>query len=94
MKQLFYFLIIIFTSINSFCQANYSGFIDKYPIELVTHVYSDTDVHGIYVYTAFDEPIVLQGAVDKGTLFLFEKDKKVLKAQVYLLINLILKTKN
>lgn len=80
MKQLFYFLIIIFTSINSFCQANYSGFIDKYPIELVTHVYSDTDVHGIYVYTAFDEPIVLQGAVDKGTLFLFEKDKKGTKS--------------
>ena len=58
-----------------FSQASYTGFIDKYPIELVTDIYSDGDARAIYAYSKFDEPIVTEGRLQKNKLTLYEKDK-------------------
>ncbi len=73
-----YLIIILFLSISSdtFAQTNYKGFIDKYPIELVTHIYSDGDARAIYTYQKFDDPIVINGRLCKDTLVLLEKDKQ------------------
>ncbi len=63
----------------SFClwgQVSYSGFIDKYPIEMVTDVYSDGDAHAIYTYTRFDDPIIVNGRFKNNVMTLFEKDVK------------------
>ncbi|RYZ21863.1 MAG: hypothetical protein EOO10_22115 [Chitinophagaceae bacterium] len=57
-------------------QTRYSGFIDKYPVELVTSIYPDGEATAIYTYTNFDEPIVLSGKLEQGRLSLFEKDKE------------------
>jgi hypothetical protein len=75
MKQLINF-IIIFSSISLFGQINYSGFIDKYPIELLADISSSGNSYGVYVYTAFDNPIPLEGNLEKEKLILFEKDAK------------------
>ena len=56
-------------------QTNYKGFIGKYPIELVTNIYSDGDARAVYAYQNFDEPIVIDGKLSGDTLTLFEKDK-------------------
>lgn len=71
-------IIILFLSIsiNLFAQTNYKGYIDKYPIELVTHIYSDGDARAIYTYQKFDDPIVINGRQRKDTLILLEKDKQ------------------
>ena len=55
-------------------QINYTGFIDKYPIELVTLIYSDDEVQAVCVYTNVDTPIELSGKVIRGVLTLYEKD--------------------
>jgi hypothetical protein len=75
MKQLIYF-ITIFSSISLFGQINYSGFIDKYPIELLADISTSGNSYGVYVYTAFDNPIPLEGNLEKEKLILFEKDAK------------------
>jgi hypothetical protein len=75
MKQLIYF-ILIFSSISLFGQINYSGFIDKYPIELLADINTSGNSYGIYVYTAFDDPITLEGNLEKEKLTFFEKDAK------------------
>jgi hypothetical protein len=75
MKQLINF-IIIFSSISLFGQINYSGFIDKYPIELLADINTYGNSYGVYVYTAFDEPIALEGNLEKEKLIFFEKDAK------------------
>ena len=72
-------IIIIFFlsfSINLFAQTNYKGYIGKYPIELVTHIYSDGYASAIYTYQKIDDPIVINGRQSKDTLVLLEKDKK------------------
>lgn len=70
-------LLILFISFyaTSIAQTSYSGFIDKYPIELVTDTYSDGVVNALYVYTKFDDPIILSGKIKDGSLTLNEKDK-------------------
>jgi hypothetical protein len=75
MRQLIYF-IIIFSSISLFGQINYSGFIDKYPIEVLVDINSSGNSYGVYVYTAFDDPITLEGNLEKEKLIFFEKDAK------------------
>lgn len=75
MKQLIYF-IIFFSSINLFGQSNYSGFIDKYPIELLANINTSGNSYGVYVYTAFDDPITLEGNLENEKLIFFEKDAK------------------
>lgn len=74
MKQNLIRLTFTLFTINSFGQTCYTGFIDKYPIELVTNVYSDGMVNAFYVYTKFDDPIKIDGTLENGLLTLIEKD--------------------
>lgn len=75
MKQLIFF-IIIFSSKNLFGQTNYSGFIGKYPIELSADINTSGNSYGVYAYSTFDNPIILEGNLEKEKLILFEKDSK------------------
>ena len=52
----------------------YSGFVDRYPIELVTYFSSDKDVRAIYVYSNKNEPIVINGTLIGKKLTLYEKN--------------------
>ena len=61
-------------TINLYGQTSYAGFIDKYPIELVTDIYSDGVANAFYVYTKFDDPIIIDGTLKNGLLTLVEKD--------------------
>jgi hypothetical protein len=72
MKKLFYFILILFTY-PIFSQAKYSGFIDKYPIELALNYYSENDIIAHYVYTNFDTPIKLHGKMINNNLVFTEK---------------------
>jgi len=54
-------------------QINYSGYLDKYPIELVVNLIGE-EVEGVYCYSKYDEPIVLEGKLDEKVLSLFEND--------------------
>lgn len=74
MKRTICILIFVISSFRLFGQTKYSGFIDKYPIELVTYIYSDGDVRAIYAYSNYDEPIVINGELKQGKLILYEKD--------------------
>ncbi|MFN3851105.1 MAG: XAC2610-related protein [Spirosomataceae bacterium] len=74
MKQTLHLLTLFLTSINLFGQTNYFGFIDKYPIELVTDIFSDGDARAIYAYSNHDEPIVINGVLKQRKLTLYEKD--------------------
>lgn len=77
MKQLFYFLASFLTGLNAFGQSNYAGFVDKYPIELfLPHISSEGGVQTVYTYTNYDDPIVIKGKVNNGTLTLFEQNSK------------------
>ncbi len=67
-------LVFLLTSYNLFGQTSYSGFIGKYPIELVTNISSDGDARAIYAYSNFDEPIVINGNLKYGKLTFIEKD--------------------
>ncbi len=57
-------------------QIVYSGFIDKYPIELVVLDHSDKVTTAIYVYKNFDTPIKLTGSKIDNKLTLYEKDTR------------------
>ena len=74
MNRVLQILALLLTSFNLLGQTNYYGFIDKYPIELVTDIFSDGDVRAIYVYSNFDEPIVINGELKHSKLTLYEKD--------------------
>jgi hypothetical protein len=67
-----FFLLVV--SGKALAQASYSGLIGTLPIELVLNDYSDGEVTGVYVYTKFDTPIVLNGNLRQETLTLTEKD--------------------
>jgi len=74
MKQTLIIFTSLLTSFNLLGQTSYSGFIDKYPIELVTNIYSDGDARAVYVYSDHDDPIIINGKLKQDTLTLFEKD--------------------
>ena len=74
MRQITFILIFLLTAFNLFGQTSYSGFIDKYPIELVTDIYSG-DARAIYAYSNYNTPIVINGKQKQNMLTLFEKDK-------------------
>lgn len=74
MKQTFHILTLLLISFTALGQINYSGFIDKYPIELVTDILSDGDARAIYAYSNYDQPIVIKGLLKQGKLILNEKD--------------------
>ncbi|MES2701042.1 MAG: hypothetical protein V4649_00295 [Bacteroidota bacterium] len=59
-----------------FGQINYHGTIGKFPVELITDVYSDGDARAIYSYKNFDEPIEINGRLVGTELTLFERGKK------------------
>lgn len=63
-------------SFNGFAQTSYKGFIDKYPIELVTYIYSDGDARAIYAYDKFDTPILINGRKQNNQLELLEKSEE------------------
>lgn len=72
MKQKITFLFFLITTFVS-AQITYKGFIDKYPIELVTDV--DGTERAVYAYSNFDTPIVLDAKLVGKNLVLTEKDK-------------------
>lgn len=76
MRNIIFVFGFLFTTFSAFGQTSYTGFIDKFPVELVTDISSDGDVMAIYSYTNFDEPIVVNGKLKETHLTLFEKDKK------------------
>ncbi|MDD4993884.1 MAG: hypothetical protein PHR83_16815 [Paludibacter sp.] len=76
MRKTTLILTIILTTSSLYCQTMFSGFIDKYPIELVTDTYSDGDAKAIYAYSDRDEPIVTTGTLKNKELTLYEKDAK------------------
>jgi hypothetical protein len=70
-------LLLLF-SLLSFCsqaQTSYSGSIDKYPIQLVTYLYSDGDAQAIYAYDKFDTPIRINGKRTGNRLELYERNE-------------------
>jgi len=69
-------LIISFIASNLSAQTSYTGFIDKFPIDLVTNIYSDGVANAIYAYQKFDEPIIINGRLEKSVLTLLEKNGK------------------
>ncbi len=74
MKRTFHVLLFLLVSFQLSGQSSYSGCIDKYPIELVTYIFSDGDARAIYTYTNYDEPIVIDGTLKRKQLILYEKD--------------------
>ena len=77
MKQTLQILTLLLTSFNLFGQTIYTGFIDKYPIELAT----DIDVYSgyaraVYAYSNHNTPIGINGELKESILTLFEKDEK------------------
>ncbi|MBN8786877.1 MAG: hypothetical protein J0I84_07295 [Terrimonas sp.] len=74
MKQTFYILTLFFASFNLFGQTKYSGFIDKYSIELVIDNSSGGNVRAIYAYSDYDEPIEINGKIEQRKLTLYEKN--------------------
>ena len=69
-------LSFIFVTLTCQSQTTYTGFVDKYPIQLVTHIYSDGDARAIYAYDKFDTPILIPGKLKGNRLELNEKDDK------------------
>ena len=74
MKQLSAIPVLFLLSLNLHGQTSYTGYIDKYPIELVTNIYSDGVARAFYVCTRYDEPIITEGTLKNGLLTLTEKD--------------------
>ncbi|SHF19072.1 XAC2610-related protein [Dysgonomonas macrotermitis] len=79
MKKFFLLLLVtVFTTCSLFSQISYSGFIHKYPIQVVMYPYSDGVVNAFYAYDKYDEPIIADGRFDTESeeLILKEKDKE------------------
>lgn len=76
MKKTLTTLAFFIMTISLFGQVTYTGTIDKYPIEFVTHIYSDGLAKAYYAYTKFDEPIRIDGKLKGNLLTLSEKDSQ------------------
>jgi len=74
MKRTFIFLFLVLSNFL-FSQITYTGFIDTYPIELVTDIYSDGQGSAIYAYSNVDTPIVLNGELKGNVLVFTEKNQ-------------------
>ncbi|WP_347052041.1 XAC2610-related protein [Flavobacterium olei] len=74
MKSTFIIFFLVLSNFL-FSQITYSGFIDKYPIELVTDIYSDGPGSAIYAYSNVDTPIVLNGELKGNVLVFTEKNQ-------------------
>lgn len=78
MKKTVSILLIILTAFNVSGQTVYSGFIDKYPIELVADLSNGGPlkaIYGVYIYSDQDDPIIIDGILQKGKALFYEKDK-------------------
>jgi hypothetical protein len=76
MKKILMTLLIL-NSIPSFSQVRiFKGYIDKYPIQLVTFSYSDGDTRAIYSYDKHDTPIIINGIQKNDSLILIEYHDK------------------
>jgi hypothetical protein len=72
--------LIVFNSVLCFSQVRiFSGYIGKYPIQLVTFSYSDGDTRAIYAYDKHDTPIIIDGRQKNDSLILFENEIAVLE---------------
>lgn len=74
--KIFLLSTLTLISLNGLAQTSYEGFIDKYPIHLVTYIYSDGDARAIYTYDKHDTPIIVNGRQETDKLELFEKNEK------------------
>lgn len=54
----------------------FTGFIDKHPIELAADISSEGIVDAVYVYSNYNEPIILSGTLKNNKLVLYEKGSK------------------
>ncbi|QSW89423.1 hypothetical protein J0383_01100 [Flavobacterium endoglycinae] len=86
MKSITLLFTFLTTTLAS-AQISYTGFIDKYPIELVTDVYSDGVGSAVYMYSNFDTPIALDAKLSGKTLTLIEKDKNGKQSAKFILQN-------
>lgn len=73
--------LLLITALGCICyisqsQISYSGYIDKYPVKLVTYIYSDGDARALYAYDKFDTPIRIDGRQTGNKLELFEYSDK------------------
>jgi hypothetical protein len=76
MRQILTTLLIL-SSMPSFSQVRiFSGYIDKYPIQLVTFSYSDGITRAIYSYDKHDTPMIINGKQKNDSLFLIEYNDK------------------
>ncbi|MGB1204067.1 MAG: XAC2610-related protein [Chitinophagales bacterium] len=82
MKLLAFFLSLT-CSVSLLAQIGYSGFINKYPITLVSDAYSDGVVKAIYAYNKYDTPIPIQGILKENRLELYEKDENGLVVAIF-----------
>jgi len=71
-KIILLFIPIILANSLSFGQIAYSGFIGKYPIELVTDIASDGAANAVYLYKKYNDPITIDAKLGKNTLTLSE----------------------
>ena len=72
--RIIFMTVLVLCSLTGISQVSYSGFIGKYPIQLVTYIYSDGDARAIYAYDKFDTPIIINGRKEGKNLKLFERD--------------------
>ncbi len=80
-KPTIYVLLTVIAVSNLFGQTAYSGFVGKFPIRMVTNIYSDGAANATYLYDNFDEPIKISGKLYKNKLTLYEKDvQKIARA--------------
>lgn len=72
MKNIVNVLLLITSTYLCNAQVSYVGLIDKYPIELVTNIYSDGPAIGVYAYRKHNEPIAIKGMLEGKRLTLYE----------------------
>ncbi|MBF4485382.1 hypothetical protein [Flavobacterium sp. CSZ] len=75
MQQKILIALLFLASIQLAAQTTYTGFIDKYPIELLTDIDSDSSGNAIYAYSNYDTPIEISGTLKNKVLTFYEKDK-------------------
>lgn len=69
--------LLILSSTAGFSQVRiFKGYIDKYPIQLVTYSYSDGVTRAIYSYDKHDSPIIINGRQKNDSVILIEYNDK------------------
>ena len=76
MRLLIFFAACLSITGRAYAQVTYMGMIGSFPIEMATKFYSDNNVHAVYAYTKFHDPIVMNGKTENGKMVFYETDKK------------------